>query len=131
MLFGNQRVPYFYDNTLTGFSFGGLLACAVAARVWDTPYIGSNLLKDNMACITFGQPLVAVQVIQRVVRRRPEIVSTLHAVYLEEDLVPSLMNLLNESWSASESQSKSTSGVQVSLPAEHKAVSGVFYVIKY
>ena len=36
-----------------GFSFGGLLACTVAACVWDLPYISLDLLK-NLVCITFG-----------------------------------------------------------------------------
>lgn len=106
---------------MTGFSFGGLLAAAVAAQVWDSPYISSSLLKDNMTCITFGQPHVAIQVIQKVVRRRPEIVSTTHAIYLEEDLIPSIMSFLDESWSDIESQNDQ--GLLVSLPTEVKAVS--------
>ena len=52
-----------------------------------------------MTCVTFGQPHVAVDIIQRVARRRPEMVTTIHAVFVDEDQVPSLMGLLDECWS--------------------------------
>ena len=71
----------------------------MTALVLDTPYIRSDLLKNNMTCVTFGQPHVAVDIIQRVARRRPEMVTTIHAVFVDEDQVPSLMGLLDECWS--------------------------------
>ena len=80
----------------TGFSFGGLLACAIAASVWNTPYLSTDLLIENLVCVTFGQPFVAEQL----VLTRPGIVSTLHAIYTQDDVVPSLMKLLDDSWSA-------------------------------
>ena len=84
----------------TGFSFGGLLACAIAASVWNTPYISTDLLIENLVCVTFGQPFVAEQLVKRVALTRPGIVGTLHAIYTQDDLVPSLMRLLDDSWSA-------------------------------
>ena len=84
----------------TGFSFGGLLASTVTALVWDLPYISADLLKDNLTCITFGKPCVSVRVIQTVAQRRPEISTTIHSIYSEIDVVPSLMSFLDESWSA-------------------------------
>ena len=84
----------------TGFSFGGLLACAIAASVWNTPYLSTDLLIENLVCVTFGQPFVAEQLVKRVALTRPGIVGTLHAVYTQDDLVPSLMRLLDDSWSA-------------------------------
>ena len=104
-----------------GFSFGGLLASAVAASVWDTPYISSDLLKKNMTCITFGQPLVSVDIIQNVAIRRPEIVTTINAVLTEQDQIPSLMGLLDECWSE-KAQTKSALGVQIQV-ASQKLVS--------
>ena len=84
----------------TGFSFGGLLACAIAVSVWNTPYLSTDLLIENLACVTFGQPFVAEQLVKRVALTRPGIVSTLHAIYTQDDVVPSLMRLLDDSWSA-------------------------------
>ena len=108
-----------FDFPTKGFSFGGLLASAVAASVWDTPYISSDLLKENMTCITFGQPLVTVDIVHRVAIKRPEMVTTINAIFTKQDQIPSLMGLLDECWSAKaqQTQTKSTPGVQVSVAA--------------
>ena len=79
-----------------GFSFGGLLACAIAACVWDLPYISSSFLKENLACITFAQPHIPVPWLPEVARERPDLVSTIYTVYWEGDLVPRLARFLNE-----------------------------------
>ena len=97
------------------------MASAVAASVWDTPYISSDLLKKNMTCITFGQPLVSVDIVQKVARRRPEMVTTINAVFTEQDQIPSLMGLLDECWSE-KVQTKSAVGIQVHV-ANQSAVS--------
>ena len=91
------------------------------ARVWDTPYISAELLKENLACITFGQPHVRVDVVQRVARRRPEMVSTIHAIFTEEDLLPSFMGLLDECWSdkIQLAQSRDALGIHLSAVANH------------
>lgn len=54
---------------------------------------------QNMTCITFGQPHVSVDLIQAVAKRRPEMVTTINTLFVKEDLIPSLMGLLDESWS--------------------------------
>ena len=84
---------------ISGFSFGGLLACAVTASVWETPYISTDLLRQNLVCITFGQPHVAMPTLDRAVRQRPELVSTIHSFYYEDDPVPRLLRFLDVSWS--------------------------------
>ena len=88
----------------------------MTASVWDTPYISSDLLKNNMICVTFGHPHVSVDVIQKVARRRPEMVATINDIVIEEDEIPMLMRLLDESWSekAQQSQNSSTQDVHMS-----------------
>ena len=138
VLTGEQSTVYTSETSLcisalmTGFSFGGLLASAVAALVWDTPYISADLLKDNMTCVTFGQPHVAVNVIQRVAKSRPEMVATINAIFIDEDQVPSLMGLLDECWSdkVQQAQSRSALGVQLSALAinhSQSAVTNTYY----
>ena len=97
-----------------GFSLGGLLACAIAACVWDLPYISSNLLKENLACITFAQPHIPVQWLPEVARERPDLVSTVHTVYWEEDLVPRLARFFNECCSSLGSE-ESKASVQLKM----------------
>ena len=111
--------------TFPGFSFGGLLACAVAALVWRSPYISSDLLKENLACITFGQPHVRVPFLPDVARQRPDILSTIHCIYHHDDAVPYLMSFLDESCS-SEAQLKAQGSKPIShypIPEELRAVS--------
>ena len=108
---------------LLGFSFGGLLACTVAACVWDLPYISSDLLKENLACITFGQPHVTLQIVQKVATQRPDLTSTIHTVYSQDDCVPQLVRLLDESWSSEALlQGAESSGIQLKVPENRKVV---------
>ena len=79
----------------TGFSFGGLLACSIAAQIWLSRYLSYRLLQDNLVCITFAQPHIPVPQLAAVARECPEIASTIHAIYNKEDPVPQLMALLN------------------------------------
>ena len=114
-------------NPSTGFSFGGLLACAVAASVWDTPYIGGDLLKEKLTCITFGQPHVSVEVTARLAMMRPEMAATLHAIYTQDDVVPRLMGLLDESWEARAKLEESSSQVGGAPPQMTGALALVSY----
>lgn len=115
-----------YLLKFTGFSFGGLLACAVAAMVWNTPYIGADLLKDHLVCITFGQPHITVPLLADVARQRAEVASTIHCVYSEGDLVPRLVKFLDESWSYLTSpggRADSKSSIPVKVQDDMMAVS--------
>ena len=106
-----------------GFSFGGLLASTVAAQVWDLPYLSSDLLKENLACITFGQPHVALQIVQKVAMQRSDFTATIHSVYSQDDCVPKLMRYLDECWSSEELlQGMESSDVQWRVPEHLKAV---------
>ena len=69
-----------------------------------------------MICVTFGQPRVSVDIVQRVAGRRPEIVTTIKDIVIEEDEIPVLMGLLDESWNekTQQYQSCSTQNVQLS-----------------
>ena len=84
---------------MTGFSFGGLLAAALTARVWETPYFPAVLLKQNLICITFGQPHVTVPMLESVAAQNPELASCIHSFYCEDDPVPRLLRVLDRSWS--------------------------------
>ena len=117
---------YCYDiitEFFLGFSFGGLLASTVAAQVWDSLYLSSDLLKENLACITFGQPHVALHIVQKVAMQRPDFTTTIHTVYSQDDCVPQLMRYLDECWSSEELlQGMESSDVQWRVPEHLKAV---------
>ncbi len=94
--------------------------------VWSTPYMGADLLKSHLVCITFGQPHVTVPLLADVARQRAELASTIHCVYSRDDMVPRLMKFLDESWSYLTSPGgkiESKLSLQVNVPDEMKAVS--------
>ena len=75
-----------------GFSLGGLLACSVHAKVWNLPNISPHI-KENLVCITFGQPHIPIPWLDDLAE---DSVSTVHAVQFERDLVPRLLRLFQQ-----------------------------------
>ena len=90
------KCVHYHACSFAGFSFGGLLACSIAACVWNAPYIHSSLLKQNLACITFGQPHIPVPQLLEVSKQRPDLSTTIHSIYSHDDVVPRLSRFLNE-----------------------------------
>jgi len=74
--------------------------------VWDSEYIRSSLLKENLVCITFAQPHIPVPGLPEVAIEQPDLVSTIHTIYWEGDLVPRLSRFLNECCSSLGSEEK-------------------------
>ena len=74
-----------------GFSFGGMLACCVAANIWKKSFLSPQVLEKNMICITFGQPLMGIAFVQEVIRMFPVFENTIHSVLDKRDLVPRIL----------------------------------------
>ena len=88
-----------YCPFFVGFSFGGLVACAVTAQVWHSSYISSQHLQENLTCITFAQPHLEVPLLEEIARECPSIAGTIHCIYYNEDLIPRLARILDHSCS--------------------------------
>lgn len=74
-----------------GFSFGGMLACCNAARLWKESSISIDVLENSVVCITFGQPLVAIPYVQETVNSITKFENTIHSIYDQEDIFPRLL----------------------------------------
>ncbi len=112
---------------ISGFSFGGMLACSIAVQVWQRGYIPAQLLQQNLVCITFAQPHLPVPQLADLARDRPEIASTIHAIYFEEDIVPRLLRVLDLPCSTLiEERVKKEPGLQMKVKELPKAVSMLF-----
>ena len=98
----------------------------MAACVWDSDYIPANLLKENMVCITFAQPHIPVPGLPEVAQERPDLVSTIHTIYWEGDLVPQLSRFLNECCSSLGSEEKHS--LQLKMQSQPGLVRDVFPV---
>ncbi len=106
-----------------------MLACSIAVQVWQRGYIPAQLLQENLVCITFSQPHLPVSQLADLARDRPEIASTIHAVYFEEDIVPRLLRVLNLPCSTliEEGVAKEP-GLQMKVKELPKSVSMLMYI---
>lgn len=74
-----------------GFSFGGMLACYNAARLWKETCISVDILEKNVVCITFGQPMLAIPYVDKTIASYTKFEATIHAIYDQEDVFPKLL----------------------------------------
>ncbi len=82
-------------NSVTGFSFGGLLAKAVAARMWREPLLSVESLQENLACITLGAPMITLPVVTMAMEEAPQFGNTVHSIMLNSDPIPNLFMFLD------------------------------------
>lgn len=68
-----------------------MLACCVAAAIWDLSYIPVDVLERSVVCITFGQPLISIPNVQDVIKKLPQFKTTIHSVFSKDDVVPQLL----------------------------------------
>ena len=86
---------YITVHALTGFSFGGMLALSVTASLWKMPLISTSVLEKNLCCIVLSPPLINLALLQEVCSESPQILSTLHSIFLHDDFVPRLTMFLD------------------------------------
>ncbi|XP_064392637.1 uncharacterized protein LOC135340244 isoform X2 [Halichondria panicea] len=84
-----------YRIVFTGFTFGGLLAKAVAARMWREPLLSVEALQENVACITLGAPMITLSVVTIAMEETPQFGSTVHSIMLDSDPIPNLCMFLD------------------------------------
>ena len=74
-----------------GFSFGGMLACCIAANIWRRSQINADVLKEQVICITFGQPLISIPFVQEVIEDYPKFEATICSMFNKDDVIPGLL----------------------------------------
>ena len=85
-----------------GFSFGGLLASSVSARLFQQPYLTSEQLVGSLLCVTFGHPLLSLREVAKTALQFPLFKSILHCIFMEDDVFPQLMQYTEIEISASD-----------------------------
>ena len=88
-------ITRFYGTDIScfpGFSFGGMLACCIAANIWRRSQINADVLKEQVICITFGQPLISIRFVQEVIRDcGPQFERTIYSMFNKDDVIPGLL----------------------------------------
>jgi GTP-binding protein EngB required for normal cell division len=78
----------------TGFSFGGMLACCVCVRLWKST-TKQEVLLQRATCITFGQPLLKIKMVEEEIRVSPQFEKSIHSVYSMDDNVPLMISCMD------------------------------------
>lgn len=70
---------------------GASLACTVVASMLQDNLLSQNVITENLACITFGQPLIAVASLEKLFAEQEYLKSCFHYVYASVDAMPMLL----------------------------------------
>lgn len=81
-------------HSYTGFSFGGMLACCVAARLWHST-TDRDVLLQRVICITFAQPFLKIKMIEEEIEICPQFEKSIHSIFNKDDLVPLMIRCLD------------------------------------
>ncbi len=68
-----------------------MLASYVTATLWKESYIPIADLEKNVVCVTYGQPLVKVPLVEHVVKCYEHFQDTVYHVYDREDDFPRVL----------------------------------------
>ena len=68
---------------------------SVAASIWQQTYITVAELTKNVVCVGFGVPMITLPALSKTLTEYPAIESTIHLVYLKDDIIPRLMRFMN------------------------------------
>jgi GTP-binding protein EngB required for normal cell division len=100
----SSQIPlrFFMDELLknrkivfTGFSFGGMLASCVSARLWQNATADQAFLLQHVVCITFGQPFLQIKMVQDEIQICPQFEQSLHSIFYKDDVVPLMLSYLH------------------------------------
>ncbi|KAL5491679.1 hypothetical protein EMCRGX_G017011 [Ephydatia muelleri] len=110
-----------WEIVLTGFSFGGMLACSVAASIWNLSAITPEEFKRRVVCITFGQPLISIPYVEDIIKTSHEFQESIHLIFDQNDVIPRLLRFASSSTTqlsaCSEKIENKTSATAVRLEA--------------
>ena len=85
-------------HSITGFSFGSILAQMCANHLWSlSQEISTELLERHLLCITYGQPLIQIPFAQKVADGIPK--ERFHSIFFVKDIAPRVMRYLDASYS--------------------------------
>jgi hypothetical protein len=72
-----------------------MMACHIAAILWKRSSIDRDILKENIICVTFGQPLIPIPSVEEAINDHPQFEATIHTVYDKDDFFPRVLYYYN------------------------------------
>ena len=71
-----------------------MLACCVCVRLWKST-TKQEVLLQRATCITFGQPLLKIKMVEEEIRICPQFEKSIHSVYSMDDNVPLMISCMD------------------------------------
>ena len=87
------HISFLYSQI--GFSFGGMLASCVSARLWQNATADQTFLLQHVVCITFGQPFLEIKMVQEEIQICPQFEQSIHSIFYKDDVVPLMLSYLH------------------------------------
>ena len=94
-----------------------MLACYVTATLWKESYIPVTDLEKNVVCVTYGQPLIKVPLVEQVIKDFDHFQDTVYHVFDREDIFPRVLRYY------SYEKCDSTNGGMTALPSSSSSTS--------
>ena len=80
-----------FNAIYVGYSLGGTLACGVLTNMLKSNPLQQQLLEENVACITFGQPPLVEADLENLMTQQPFLSKCFHYVHLDDCVKPLLL----------------------------------------
>ena len=77
-----------------GFSFGGMLAMCITSQLWHCAMADQQALSERIICITFGQPLMQLKMVEEQISFSPQFEQSIHCVFRQEDVFPVVLSYI-------------------------------------
>ena len=103
-----------FNGTCTGYSLGGTLACAVLKNMLESNPLQQQLLEENVACITFGQPPLVETDLEALLTQQKFLSKCFHYVHLDDCVKPVLLKYCFIDLSSQKAKSEGSLPVAVS-----------------
>ena len=98
----------------TGYSLGGTLACAVLKNMLESNPLQQQLLEENVACITFGQPPLVEADLETLLTQQKFLSKCFHYIHLDDCVKPILLKYCLIDLSSQKAKSEGSLSVAVS-----------------
>ena len=99
---------------LTGYSLGGTLACAVLKNMLESNPLQQQLLEENVACITFGQPPLVDADLETLLTQQKFLIKCFHYIHLDDCVKPILLKYCLIDLSSQKTKSEGSLSLAVS-----------------
>ena len=114
-----------FNAMYVGYSLGGTLACGVLTNMLKSNPLQQQLLEENVACITFGQPPLVEADLENLVTQQPFLSKCFHYVHLDDCVKPLLLKYCLTDRSSSKTEGSLSVAVSCCCCSKHTSSADI------